>query len=143
MTGGIVVVLGATGRNFAAGMSGGIAYVLDEKEDFDVRCNLAMVELENISDEGNLKQKADGESLGLYDLMYDMNEHDQSRLKILIEYHMHFTYSSRARDILENWDNFLPKFIKVMPVDFRRALLEMREPVKDDQELIDGTVAGE
>jgi len=143
MTGGVVVVLGATGRNFAAGMSGGIAYVLDEKEDFDVRCNLAMVELENISDEGNLKQKADGESLGLYDLMYDMNEHDQSRLKILIEYHMHFTDSSRARHILENWDNFLPKFIKVMPVDFRRALLEMREPVKDDQELIDGTVAGE
>jgi glutamate synthase (NADPH/NADH) large chain len=77
MTGGIVVVLGATGRNFAAGMSGGIAYVLDEKEDFDVRCNLAMVELENISEEENLKQKADGESLGLYDLMYDMNEHDQ------------------------------------------------------------------
>ena len=75
--------------------------------------------------------------------MYDMNEHDQSRLKNLIEYHMHFTDSSRARHILENWDNFLPKFIKVMPVDFRRALLEMREPVKDDQELIAGTVAGE
>ena len=81
--------------------------------------------------------------MGLYDLMYDMNEHDQSRLKILIEYHMHFTDSSRARHILENWDNFLPKFIKVMPVDFRRALLEMREPVKDDQELIAGAAAGE
>ena len=147
MTGGIVVVLGSTGRNFAAGMSGGIAYVLDEKDGFEIRCNLTMVELENISEKNsiseNTKKRNDNKDHLLNDLTHDMMEHDQARLKILIEQHMHLTDSSRAREILENWDSYLPKFIKVMPVDFRRALLEMQEPVEDNQTTISRTIPGE
>ena len=129
MTGGVVVVLGPTGRNFAAGMSGGIAYVLDESDDFDIRCNMAMVDLEPISDEDRAMesighQKGDLETHGLVDIMADMTGYDALRLRKLIENHMHFTDSGRARNILDNWDDYLPKFVKVMPVDYRRALQE-------------------
>ncbi|MFP6735878.1 MAG: glutamate synthase large subunit [Rhodospirillales bacterium] len=131
MTGGVVVVLGPTGRNFAAGMSGGIAYVLDESDDFEIRCNMAMVELEPISDEDRMHestahQRGDLETHGRVDIMHDMTGYDSLRLRALIEQHMHFTDSGRARHILENWDTYLPKFVKVMPVDYRRALLEMQ-----------------
>ncbi|MEE9397207.1 MAG: glutamate synthase large subunit [Methylococcales bacterium] len=132
MTGGVVVVLGSTGRNFAAGMSGGIAYVLDENEDFERRCNLSMVELEAITDEEsameNLEhQKGDLETHGLVDIMHDMSRHDVQRLKSLIERHAHYTASSRAQEILNRWDDYLPRFVKVMPVDYRRALEQMQK----------------
>lgn len=120
MTGGVVLVLGQTGRNFAAGMSGGIAYVLDEIGDFSKRCNMAMVELEAIT-------KSAVEVTGLDAVMEDMLADDEMRIKTLITRHLQYTYSSRAKNILNNWDEYLPKFVKVMPVDYRRALIQMRE----------------
>ncbi len=130
MTGGVVVCLGHTGRNFAAGMSGGIAYVLDEAGDFERRCNLAMVELEPIKAEDDslerlAHQGGDLEAHGLVDVMRDMTRFDAERLKSLIEKHVHYTGSARGRRILENWDSYLPQFVKVMPVDYYRALKEM------------------
>jgi len=131
MTGGVVVVLGKTGRNFAAGMSGGIAYVLDGDQRFERLCNMAMVDLEPVAEEERHletlgHQKGDLEAHGLVDVMYDMTRYDAARLKTLIENHLHYTNSDRAREILENWDVYLPKFVKVMPVDYRRALEEMQ-----------------
>ena len=145
MTGGVIVVLGPTGRNFAAGMSGGIAYVLDESDDFDIRCNMSMVELEPIPEEDRVHedfhQKGDLETHGLVDLMHDMNGFDALRLRKLVENHLHFTGSERARHILDNWDDYLPKFVKVMPVDYRRALMEMQSRNKDgDKTTIDVAV---
>jgi glutamate synthase (NADPH/NADH) large chain len=130
MTGGIVVVIGETGRNFAAGMSGGIAYVLDETGDFAKRCNLSMVELEPVADEEHIMQRhlhagGDLESHGRVDVMGDMSRHDAERLHQLIVNHARYTGSSRAREILENWEAYLPKFRKVMPVEYRRALAEL------------------
>jgi glutamate synthase (NADPH/NADH) large chain len=140
MTGGIVVVLGRTGRNFAAGMSGGIAYVLDEDGDFERRCNLAMVELEPIAQEDEAlerfaHQDSDLEAHGLVDVMNDMTRFDAARLHYLVKKHLHYTNSAQACAILGDWENFLPKFVKVMPVDYRRALKEM----EDAQSTADGT----
>ena len=119
MTGGTVVVLGETGRNFAAGMSGGIAYVLDEAGNFDTLCNQGMVELEPVDP----NEPDDGTA----DVASDPMRFDARRLKGLIENHLRYTGSSRAKHILDNWDAYLPKFIKIMPVDYRRALREMQE----------------
>jgi glutamate synthase (NADPH/NADH) large chain len=129
MTGGIVVVVGQTGRNFAAGMSGGIAYVLDEEGDFERRCNLAMVDLEPVPSENHVMEQSrhqtgDLESHGLVDVT-DMSRFDEERLHQLIENHLHYTGSARARAILDDWASYLPKFVKVMPVEYRRALEEM------------------
>jgi glutamate synthase (NADPH/NADH) large chain len=142
MTGGIVVVIGPTGRNFAAGMSGGIAYVLDEDGDFERRCNLSMVELEPIPSEERAMerishQSGDLETHGLVDLA-DMTRFDEERLYRLIESHLHYTGSERARAILANWSDYLPKFVKVMPVEYRRALEEMAR-----QQVLDTTGLGE
>ena len=129
MTGGIVVVLGETGRNFAAGMSGGIAYVLDESGGFEGRCNLAMVDLEPIEGEAEEMDRlhlSDNESHGLVDIRSDMTRFDAGRLRQLIQNHAHYTASTRAQHILDNWDEYLPKFVKVMPVEYRRALQEMQ-----------------
>ncbi|MEA2094854.1 MAG: glutamate synthase-related protein, partial [Pseudomonadota bacterium] len=131
MTGGVVVVLGDSGRNFAAGMSGGIAYVLDERGDFEQRCNLAMVELEPVPAEDDALEQLDHqggdlETHGRVDIRHDMTRHDARRLQQLIEKHVHYTNSTRGRDILDNWNQYLPKFVKVMPVDYRRALQEMQ-----------------
>ena len=131
MTGGVVVVLGRTGRNFAAGMSGGVAYVLDEEGDFERHCNLAMVELEPVTEEDEALEELDHqggdlETHGRVDVSHDMTRFDAQRLRGLIERHMHHTDSSRARAILENWQTYLPRFVKVMPVDYRRALEEMK-----------------
>ncbi|PUB79647.1 MAG: glutamate synthase large subunit [gamma proteobacterium symbiont of Ctena orbiculata] len=131
MTGGVVVCLGPTGRNFAAGMSGGIAYVLDEAGDFSERCNMAQVELEPIEEEDDAlenldHQGGDLESHGMVDLSRDMTRFDAIRLKQLIERHMHYTDSAVARRILNSWESILPKFVKVMPVEYRRALKEMQ-----------------
>jgi glutamate synthase domain-containing protein 3 len=119
MTGGIVVVLGQVGRNFGAGMSGGIAYILDEEDKFKALYNPEMIELEKIknNDEATL-----GDNL---------LEHDKERLRQLINNHFMYTNSPKAKNILDNFDNFLPKFIKVMPTEYKKVLIKMYE--KNDQ----------
>ncbi|HWP93601.1 MAG TPA: glutamate synthase large subunit [Thermodesulfobacteriota bacterium] len=103
MTGGLVVVLGPTGRNFAAGMSGGVAYVLDETDDFDRRCNKEMVYLERLEDVKEIEE-----------------------IRELIRKHADYTRSSRARNLLAIWDEVVPKFVKVMPRDYKRMLQAMK-----------------
>ncbi|MBI2002391.1 MAG: glutamate synthase large subunit [candidate division NC10 bacterium] len=103
MTGGRVVILGRTGRNFAAGMSGGVAYVLDEEGDFERRCNKGMVDLEPLE-----------------------ATEDRELVQDLIRKHAENTQSTRARKVLANWDRMLPKFVKVMPRDYKRALAAMK-----------------
>ncbi|MEI7866431.1 MAG: glutamate synthase large subunit [Candidatus Methylumidiphilus sp.] len=132
MTGGVVVVLGSTGRNFAAGMSGGVAYVLDATGNFEKRCNLSMVELEPIPEENNvshgLDQNGDDlESHGLVDIMHDMTNGDARRLRHLIERHARYTGSEFARHILDEWANYLPLFVKIMPVDYKKALEKIQQ----------------
>ncbi len=125
MTGGCVVVIGKTGRNFAAGMSGGIAYVINEVGDFKQRCNPAMVELESIDpDDG--PPPGIGPEPTMDELMADPLRHDAWRLRSLIERHARFVDSSRAQEILDNWDDYLPRFVKVVPIEYRRALEEMQ-----------------
>ena len=99
MTGGRVVVLGSTGRNFAAGMSGGVAYVLDERGDFPSRCNTAMVGLEKLTDPDEIEE-----------------------LRRLIQRHGDYTKSTRAWKILAEWEKTSPRFVKVMPKDYKRVL---------------------
>jgi glutamate synthase (NADPH/NADH) large chain len=130
MTGGVVVVIGKTGRNFAAGMSGGVAYVLDEEGDFAERCNMAMVELEPVPEEDDMLEKlhhhgGDIAHKGRVDVSGDMTSHDEERLYQLISNHVHYTGSTRAKQILDDWTSYRPKFRKVMPVEYRRALIEM------------------
>lgn len=103
MTGGLVVVLGKTGCNFAAGMSGGVAYILDEMQLFDTLCNLDMVELETV-----------------------WQESDKKILRGIIQQHMQWTSSTRARYILDNWQDMIGKFVKVIPIDYRKVLEKMR-----------------
>ncbi len=131
MTGGLIVVLGETGRNFAAGMSGGVAYVLDEKGDFRSRCNLSMVDLEPLAAEDDLLERlhhhgGDLETKGRVDLSGDMTRHDSERLHQLIQNHLAWTQSPRARHILENWNSYRGQFVKVMPVEYRRAIRDMQ-----------------
>ena len=128
MTGGIVVVLGQTGRNFAAGMSGGIAYVLDEAGDFERRCNKAMVELEAVTAEadGGAGSNGDTAANGTDVIESDPLSHDAARLKRLIERHLHYTNSARARAILARWDHYVTQFVKIVPVDYRRALKDLQ-----------------
>jgi glutamate synthase (NADPH) large chain len=132
MTGGVVVVLGQTGRNFAAGMSGGIAYVLDEDDTFRKRCNLSMVDLEPVEEEEDLSIRlynhgGDMESKGRIDIMSNMGGQDEERLVSLITNHLKYTGSARAKHILDNWADYRAKFVKVMPVEYRRALKEMEQ----------------
>jgi glutamate synthase (ferredoxin) len=103
MTGGRVVVLGKTGRNFAAGMSGGIAYVLDEAGDFKTRCNMELVGLEKLTDADEIEE-----------------------IWKLIQRHQTFTRSERAATILGDWTNYSPKFVKVLPQDYARVLRELK-----------------
>ncbi len=131
MTGGVVVVLGQTGRNFAAGMSGGIAYVLDEEGDFEKRCNLAMVDLEPVLEEDIALEELDHqggdlETHGWVKVAHDMTRYDEHRLKSLIQAHLHFTDSQQARRILKDWPRYRGKFVKVMPIDYRRALQQLQ-----------------
>lgn len=132
MTGGVVVVLGRTGRNFAAGMSGGVAYVLDEDGSFKSRCNMSMVEFEPVQEEEDLMRRIYNQGGDLLfadrvDVLADMTGQDGERLYHLIENHRRFTGSERARQILENWDDYRQKFVKVMPVEYRRALAELEQ----------------
>jgi glutamate synthase (NADPH/NADH) large chain len=132
MTGGVVVVLGRTGRNFAAGMSGGIAYVLDEDGTFASRCNLAMVELEPMPAEEEVSERIyhharDLESHGRVEVLEDMTRYDVQRLHLLISRHLRFTGSALAARILAEWQRYCPMFRKVMPVEYRRALAEIEK----------------
>jgi glutamate synthase (NADPH/NADH) large chain len=131
MTGGVVVVLGPTGRNFAAGMSGGVAYVLDTDGGFASRCNLAMVELEPMPGEEDINARIfhhahDLEAHGMVDIMSDLSSFDGHRLHHLISRHAAFTGSASAEKILADWKSWFPKFRKVMPVEYRRALNELK-----------------
>ena len=107
MTGGRVVVLGKTGRNFAAGMSGGVAYVWNKDKSFANNCNPDMVELEAVE-----------------------ADEDISELKRLIENHQKFTGSTVAAGILSDWKQSIKQFVKVMPVDYKRVLLEQAKANK-------------
>ncbi len=124
MTGGMVVVLGQTGRNFAAGMSGGVAYVLDEDGMFKQRCNLSMVQLEAVPEEAALSETGEIDSHGRVHFN-PLNKADEAALRGKIEKHLRYTGSARAKQILDNWSQYLPKFVKVMPTEYRRALLEI------------------
>ena len=104
MTGGRVVIIGKTGRNFAAGMSGGIAYVLDEQGDFEIRCNQGMVDLEALE-----------------------NDDDLITVKTLLTKHVDYTHSTVARNILDHWSKYQSKFIKVMPKDYKRVLAAIKK----------------
>ncbi|MDH4285019.1 MAG: glutamate synthase-related protein, partial [Gallionellaceae bacterium] len=118
MTGGMVVVLGQTGCNFAAGMSGGVAYVLDEDGDFEKRCNLAMVELEPIPEETPAPGSEDVEPEAHGRVHFNhLGKADAVALRTKIEKHVRYTGSERAKLILDNWPRYLPKFVKVMPTD--------------------------
>jgi len=103
MTGGCVVVLGRVGRNFAAGMSGGVAYVLDEQGDFDYHCNMEMVELTLVEELSDIRE-----------------------LKQLIEKHHQYTHSEQAGRILTEWNHYQEKFIKVTPIEYKKVLQERK-----------------
>ncbi|OGS91425.1 MAG: glutamate synthase subunit alpha [Gallionellales bacterium GWA2_60_18] len=124
MTGGLVIVLGHTGRNFAAGMSGGVAYVLDEDGCFEQHCNLAMVELEPVPAEVAASETGEVEAHGRVHFNH-LDKADEHVLRDFIYNHLKHTGSPRARDILDNWQRYLPKFVKVMPTEYRRALQEI------------------
>ncbi len=110
MTGGVVVVLGRTGRNFAAGMSGGIAYVLNEDGKFESRCNLGMVELEPVT-----------------------AAEDKRTLREMVEAHSRYTGSRKAKTVLDAWEAMLPRFVKVMPIDYKRVLAERKAAAAKEQ----------
>ena len=124
MTGGMIIVLGQTGRNFAAGMSGGVAYVLDEDGSFAKRCNMAMVELEPIPEEAAASEMGAVDAHGRVHLNH-LGQADAHVLRTFVEKHLCYTGSKRAKKILDNWNDYLPKFVKVMPTEYRRALLEI------------------
>ena len=124
MTGGTVVVLGNTGRNFAAGMSGGIAYVYDPDGDFAARCNMAMVTLEPVL--STAEQESKGARAHWHSLLRGgVAQTDEAILKGLIERHFKYTGSTRARNLLDDWSTMRSKFVKVFPTEYKRALGEM------------------
>ncbi|MFZ3017482.1 MAG: glutamate synthase-related protein [Gallionella sp.] len=126
MTGGMVIVLGQTGRNFAAGMSGGVAFVLDEDGAFKQRCNLSMVALEPVPAEVATLEPGEVTPEGHGRVHFNhLNKADEHVLREFIKNHWHHTGSARARAILDNWSQYLPKFVKVMPTEYRRALQEI------------------
>ncbi|MGI0493792.1 glutamate synthase large subunit [Alkalinema pantanalense CENA528] len=108
MTGGKVVILGTTGRNFAAGMSGGVAYILDEAGDFATRCNTQMVGLEKLEDPEEIND-----------------------LQQMLQRHVHYTQSQKAAEILAHWSDTVPKFVKVMPKDYKRVLQAIAAAMAD------------
>jgi glutamate synthase (ferredoxin) len=119
MTGGTVVVLGTTGRNFAAGMSGGVAYVYDEDGKFATRCNTSMVSMDKVH------LTADQHTHDVSD-WHDADS-DEQHLKRLLQDHNRWTGSKRARELLDNWTEARLKFVKVFPNEYKRALLERKE----------------
>ena len=120
MTGGRTVVLGPTGRNFAAGMSGGIAYIWDECGDFESKCNLGTVDLDPVD-----------------------AEEDASELRELVEQHREFTGSRQAERVLEAWPDVLSQFVKVMPTDYKRVLAERKKHDEEMEAALHDTQTGE
>jgi glutamate synthase (NADPH/NADH) large chain/glutamate synthase (ferredoxin) len=118
MTGGTVAVLGKTGRNFAAGMSGGIAYVYDEDGTFATRLNLSMVSIEKVL-------PATEQETSVPKAVWHKGMADEVQLKALLEDHHRWTGSKQARSLLDNWTQAMPKFVKVFPNEYKRALGEM------------------
>ncbi len=110
MTGGRIIVLGPVGRNFAAGMSGGIAYVLDMAGNFDYFCNRGMVEISPVRD-------------------FD----DQDFIIEMLKKHIHYTESPFAKEIILKWYDYLPKFVRVLPLEYKRALNEMKNALIDEK----------
>ncbi|MBN1647730.1 MAG: glutamate synthase large subunit [Spirochaetales bacterium] len=113
MTGGIIVILGKTGINFAAGMSGGYAYVLDQDQLFDTKCNLEMVDIEPVQD-----------------------EEDKKQLYSLIQNHVNYTGSKYAERILHDWTEMVTQFVKVMPIDYKKALLRMKKEASKETDVL-------
>jgi glutamate synthase (NADPH/NADH) large chain len=109
MTGGRAIILGETGRNFAAGMSGGIAYVLDERGTFPRLVNMEMVEIETLTED---------------DLEY---------IQMMVAKHVHFTKSAVGQRVLGQWDDLSQKFVKIMPTDYKRALVELKKFAEQEQ----------
>jgi glutamate synthase (NADPH) large chain len=118
MTGGTVAVLGRTGRNFAAGMSGGVAYVYDEDGQFAKRCNTAMVSLEKVLTTAEQTAALDAS-------LWHRGQSDEAQLRKLLEEHNRWTGSKRARELLDSWDTSRLKFVKVFPLEYKRALGEI------------------
>jgi len=125
MTGGTVAVLGRTGRNFAAGMSGGIAYVFDPDCTFNERCNLAMVALERVLAEGEQAREERDLAAAGKALARHGGRADETALRELVERHLRFTGSTVALALLDDWENARGRFVKVFPHEYRRALTEM------------------
>jgi len=121
MTGGAVVILGNTGRNFAAGMSGGIAYIYDKDNCFRKNCNMGMVSLEKI------QVNQGSHPVSEKQLKYEMLDFDEQRLKILLKRHVKKTNSSIGKSIIKNWSSSLEKFIKVVPNDFKKVLKDQQK----------------
>lgn len=136
MTGGTVVVLGKTGRNFAAGMSGGVAYVYDEDGQFAKRCNTASVKLEKVlpHDEFVASVPRGG---------WHNDQSDEQQLRALIEAHSRWTGSKRARDLLDNWAAARAKFVKVFPTEYQRALGEIYERKQKEKQAAQAPAAPE
>ena len=124
MTGGTVVVLGATGRNFAAGMSGGIAYVYDPEGTFAKNCNINMVDMDRVLPSAEQEASID-RAVWHSVIRGEAAETDETILKQLIERHFKFTGSARARNLLDDWSNSRARFVKVFPHEYRRALREL------------------
>ncbi|GAB4398149.1 MAG: glutamate synthase-related protein [Rhodoferax sp.] len=118
MTGGTVLVLGKTGRNFAAGMSGGVAYVYDEDGQFPKRCNTAMVSLDKVLSTSEQEQVLNVK-------YWHRGQSDEAQIKALLNDHIRWTGSRRARELLDNWDSVRAKFVKVFPHEYKRALGEI------------------
>ncbi len=118
MTGGTVLVMGKTGRNFAAGMSGGIAYVYDEDGQFAKRCNTAMVSLDKVLSAAEQTASVDR-------AIWHGGQTDEVQLKKLLEEHNRWTGSKRARELLDNWEASRARFVKVFPNEYKRALGEI------------------
>jgi len=131
MTGGTVVVLGKTGRNFAAGMSGGIAYVYDEDGQFAGRCNTAQVSLDKVLSAAEQEKSIDRAIW--HRIGAGEGQTDEALLKKLIEDHHSWTGSLRAREILDNWSMAREKFVKVFPSEYKRALGELNANQQADQ----------
>ncbi len=132
MTGGTVVVLGETGRNFGAGMSGGVAYVYDPEGVFEKRCNLAMVDLEHVLAHTEQSESVDIEN---WHSMTSGGERetDETILRRLIENHYRYTGSLLSRDLISDWSRARKAFVKVMPKEYRRALKELWAAANPDQ----------
>ncbi|RCS56686.1 glutamate synthase subunit alpha [Parvibium lacunae] len=133
MTGGTVIVLGKTGRNFAAGMSGGVAYVYDADGQFSRLCNLAMVELEPVLTQSEQQARVDRATWHRVNVN-GPSEADEALLKRLVENHFRYTGSAIARHVLDNWVVARSRFVKVMPAEYRRALKELNAMAKERQE---------